>query len=74
MKVPISIQTNKKKYTSELPTSWDDITLKEFFTGIAPAQLLAFSTSSSAATLPVTMECVEDNLGVKNEVVPNDTN
>jgi len=43
-------------------------TLKEFFTGIAPAQLLAFSTSSSAATLPVTMECVEDNLGVKNEV------
>jgi len=42
--------------------------LKEFFTGIAPAQLLAFSTSSSAATLPVTMECVEDNLGVKNEV------
>jgi len=43
-------------------------TLKEFYTGIAPAQLLAFSTSSSAATLPVTMECVEENLGVKNEV------
>jgi Na+/H+-dicarboxylate symporter len=43
-------------------------TLKEFYTGIAPAQLLAFSTSSSAATLPVTMECVEDNLGVKSEV------
>lgn len=43
-------------------------TLKQFFTGIAPAQLLAFSTSSSAATLPVTMECVEENLGVKNEV------
>jgi Na+/H+-dicarboxylate symporter len=42
--------------------------LKEFYTGIAPAQLLAFSTSSSAATLPVTMECVEENLGVKNEV------
>jgi proton glutamate symport protein len=42
--------------------------LKEFFTAISPAQLLAFSTSSSAATLPVTMECVEDNLGVKNEV------
>ena len=34
-----------------------------FFNGIAPAQLLAFSTSSSAATLPVTMECVEENLG-----------
>jgi len=43
-------------------------TLKEFYTGIAPAQLLAFSTSSSAATLPVTMECVEENLGVKSEV------
>ena len=43
-------------------------TLKQFFTGIAPAQLLAFSTSSSAATLPVTMECVEEKLGVKNEV------
>lgn len=42
--------------------------LKEFYTGIAPAQLLAFSTSSSAATLPVTMECAVDNLGVKKEV------
>jgi len=42
--------------------------LKEFYKGIAPAQLLAFSTSSSAATLPVTIECVEENLGVKNEV------
>ena len=39
-----------------------------FFKGIAPAQLLAFSTSSSAATLPVTMECVEENLGVDKEV------
>jgi Na+/H+-dicarboxylate symporter len=43
-------------------------TLKEFFTGIAPAQLLAFSTSSSAATLPVTLECAEENLGVRHEV------
>ena len=40
----------------------------EFFRGIAPAQLLAFSTSSSAATLPVTMECVEKNLGINKEV------
>jgi len=39
-----------------------------FFKGIAPAQLLAFSTSSSAATLPITMECVEENLGVDKEV------
>ena len=43
-------------------------TVKEFFTGIAPAQLLAFSTSSSAATLPVTLECAEENLGVRHEV------
>jgi proton glutamate symport protein len=40
----------------------------EFLRGIFPAQMLAFSTSSSAATLPVTMECVEKNLGVSREV------
>lgn len=40
----------------------------KFFKGIAPAQLLAFSTSSSAATLPVTMECCEENLKVSKEV------
>lgn len=40
-----------------------------FFKGISPAQLLAFSTSSSAATLPVTMERVEEHLGVEKEVV-----
>lgn len=40
----------------------------DFFKGIAPAQLLAFSTSSSAATLPVTMECCEQNLKVSKEV------
>ncbi len=42
--------------------------LRTFFTGIAPAQLVAFSTSSSGATLPVTMECAEKNLGVSEEV------
>ncbi len=40
----------------------------QFFQGILPAQLLAFSTSSSAATLPVTMERVEEHLGVEKEV------
>jgi Na+/H+-dicarboxylate symporter len=35
---------------------------------VAPAQLVAFSTSSSNATLPVTMECAEENLGVSEEV------
>lgn len=39
-----------------------------FFKGIAPAQLLAFSTSSSAATLPLTMERCEEKLGVSNKV------
>ncbi|MGY6647671.1 dicarboxylate/amino acid:cation symporter [Wenyingzhuangia sp. IMCC45574] len=39
-----------------------------FLKNISPAQLLAFSTSSSAATLPVTMECVDKNLKVKKEV------
>jgi Na+/H+-dicarboxylate symporter len=42
--------------------------LRDFFRGISPAQLLAFSTSSSAAALPVTMECAEENLGIKKEV------
>ncbi|MBK5208155.1 MAG: dicarboxylate/amino acid:cation symporter [Flavobacteriaceae bacterium] len=39
-----------------------------FINGISPAQLLAFSTSSSAATLPVTMERVTEHLGVDEEV------
>lgn len=40
----------------------------EFFKAIGKAQTLAFSTSSSAATLPVTMDCVNDNLKVKKEI------
>ena len=39
-----------------------------FLRGILPAQLVAFSTSSSAATLPVTMDCLENNVGVSNKV------
>ena len=42
--------------------------LNLFYKGIAPAQLLAFSTSSSGATLPATMECCEEKLGVSEEV------
>jgi len=41
---------------------------KFFLNGISPAQLLAFSTSSSAATLPVTMERVTEHLGVDEDV------
>jgi len=40
----------------------------DFYKKISPAQLLAFSSSSSAATLPVTMECVNDNLKVPEEI------
>lgn len=42
--------------------------LKDFFKAIQPAVLLGFSTSSSVATLPVTMERVEKHLGVEDEV------
>lgn len=42
--------------------------LRDFFSAIQPAVLLGFSTSSSVATLPVTMERVENNLGVEEEV------
>lgn len=41
---------------------------RRFLKGIGAAQTLAFSTSSSAATLPVTMECVHENLGVPEKV------
>lgn len=44
------------------------IKYKDFIKAIFPAQMLALSTSSSAATLPVTMERVEDELGVSEEV------
>lgn len=39
----------------------------DFFRGLAPAQFLAFSSSSSAATLPVTIKCVNENLEVPEE-------
>ena len=42
--------------------------IQTFFKGISPAQLLAFSTSSSGATLPITMERCEEELGVSEEV------
>jgi Na+/H+-dicarboxylate symporter len=44
------------------------MTYKQFFKRASPAQFLAFSTSSSAATLPVTMECVEENIGVSRNI------
>lgn len=47
---------------------FSDLKIGRFFRGIAPAQLLAFSSSSSGATLPVTMKMSERNLGVSKEV------
>ena len=49
---------------------WGLVRIKymHFVRSILPAQLLAFSTSSSAATLPVTMRCAEEKLGVSKEV------
>lgn len=44
------------------------IGFKRFYRAISPAQLLAFSSASSSATLPVTMECCEQRLGIKEEV------
>ena len=44
------------------------LTLRSFFRAIVPAQLVAFSTSSSAATLPVTMRTTQERLGVSEEV------
>ena len=44
------------------------ISYLKFFRGISPAQMLAFSTSSSAATLPVTMDRCEEHLGVSKEI------
>lgn len=41
---------------------------RRFFRNLLPAQQLAFSTSSSAATLPVTMECVEQGLGIPKRI------
>lgn len=45
-----------------------NLRMKDFFRAIRPAMLLGFSTSSSSATLPVTLERVEKNLGVDEEV------
>ncbi len=44
------------------------IAVGDYFKAILPAQLVAFSTSSSGGTLPVTMEVCEKNLGVSEEV------
>ena len=54
-------------YPTVITTFIKRLNYKKFFKAISPAQLLAFTTSSSAATLPVTLECVRDNLKVPEE-------
>jgi Na+/H+-dicarboxylate symporter len=49
-------------------TLFTPLSVGRYFQAILPAQLVAFSTSSSGATLPVTMEVAEKNLGVSEEV------
>jgi proton glutamate symport protein len=49
------------KFVAKLP-------FMHFLKAIRPAQLLGFSTSSSSATLPVSLECAEENLGVSQSV------
>ena len=48
-------------------TFFTKIKLPKFFRAVSPVQLLAFSTSSSAATLPFTMETAEEKLGISKE-------
>ena len=49
------------KYVAKLP-------FISFLKAARPAQLIGFSTSSSSAALPITLECAEENLGVSNSV------
>ncbi|MGE3636584.1 MAG: dicarboxylate/amino acid:cation symporter, partial [Sandaracinaceae bacterium] len=51
-----------------LVKAFSGLRIPDFLRAIRPAQLLAFSTSSSSATLPVSMECAEESLGISNPV------
>ncbi|MBT9135590.1 MAG: Proton/glutamate-aspartate symporter [Firmicutes bacterium] len=44
------------------------VSVIDFYRRISPAMLVAFTTASSAATLPVTLKCSEENLGIKKEI------
>lgn len=55
-------------FNSAIIKFFTQIKLAKFWRGIYPAVLVAFSTSSSSATLPVTMECAEENLKVKPHI------
>lgn len=55
-------------FNSTIVILFTNLKLSEFWRGIFPALMVAFSTSSSSATLPVSIECAEDNLKAKPEV------
>lgn len=44
------------------------MSIRKFFRGLRPMQIVSFTTSSSAATLPVNMECCQENLGVSKSI------
>lgn len=48
--------------------TWGKMNPLHFFKGISPAALVAFSTASSAGTLPVTIKNTNENLGVPNKI------
>ena len=49
-------------------TYFGKISPMKFFKAVIPAQMLSFSTASSAATLPVSMKCAEEELGISRTV------
>ena len=55
-------------FNSAVIRYFSGLTIREFWQGIYPALLVAFSTSSSSATLPVSMDCAENNLKVRPDV------
>jgi proton glutamate symport protein len=54
--------------TTLLTPSSNRVSWRRFFRAMAPAQLFAFSSSSSAATLPVTMQCCRERLGASSDI------
>jgi Na+/H+-dicarboxylate symporter len=66
--VVIGLMTHMLVTYSFLLKFFTPLSIRTFYAGIGPAQLVGFSTSSSGATLPVTMERCEEKLGVSEEV------
>lgn len=54
--------------TTLLTPRTNKVGYRRYFKSLAPAQLVAFSSSSSAATLPVTMQCCRERLGASDDI------